>query len=95
MDNTQVLKQMLDFQKTTFDNAFSAMVMMQGQAEQMAGNLVDQATWLPEEGRKVVADWVAAYKKGRDEYKGYVDESFQKVEAFFADAKSAKAAKSK
>jgi polyhydroxyalkanoate synthesis regulator phasin len=95
MDNTQVLKQMMDFQKTTFDNTFSAMVMMQGQAEQMANNLLDQATWLPEEGRKVVADWVAAYKKGRDEYKAYVDDSFKKVEEFFATAKPEKAAKSK
>jgi polyhydroxyalkanoate synthesis regulator phasin len=95
MDNTQILKQMMDFQKTTFDNAFSAMVMMQGQAEQMANNLIDQATWLPEEGRKVVADWVAAYKKGRDEYKAYVDDSFKKVEEFFATAKTEKAAKSK
>ena len=95
MDNKQVLKQMLDFQKTTFDNAFSAMLMMQTQAEQMANNLLEQATWLPEDGRKVVTDWVAAYKQGRDEYKAYVDENFKKVEDFFADAKPAKTSKSK
>ena len=95
MDNTQVLKQMIDFQKSTFDNAFSAMVMLQGQSEQMVASLLDQATWLPEEGRKAVAEWTAAYKKGRDEYKSFVDDSFKKVEAFFADAKSAKASKSK
>ena len=95
MDNTQILKQMLDFQKTTFDNAVSAMVMMQGQSEQMVDSLLDQAAWLPEEGRKAVAEWVAACKKGRDDYKGLVDESFKKVEAFFADAKSPKASKSK
>jgi predicted aminopeptidase len=95
MDNTQILKQMLDFQKTTFDNAFSAMVMMQGQSEQMVNGLLDQATWLPEEGRKAVAEWVATCNKGRDDYKGLVDESFKKVESFFADAKSPKASKSK
>ena len=89
MDNTQVLKQMMDFQKTTFDNAFSAMVMMQGQAEQMANNLIDQATWLPEEGRKAITDWVEAYKKGREDFKGMVDENFAKVESFFEETQKA------
>jgi polyhydroxyalkanoate synthesis regulator phasin len=85
MDQKQLFKQMLDFQKTTFDNSFSAMVMLQEQTEKAAQTLLDQASWLPEEGRKAIDEWVAAYKKGREEFKALVDENFKKVEDFFAE----------
>ena len=85
MDQKQLFKQMLDFQKSTFDNSFSAMVMLQEQTEKAAQTLLDQASWLPEEGRKAIDEWVAAYKKGREEFKALVDENFKKVEDFFAE----------
>jgi hypothetical protein len=84
MDQKQLFKQMLDFQKTTFDNSFNAMVLLQEQTEKASVTLLDQATWLPEEGRKAIDEWIAAYKKGREEYKKLVDENFSKVEDFFA-----------
>jgi hypothetical protein len=96
MDAAKMTKQMIDFQKTTFDNTFNAMVMLQDQAERMANTLLEQATWLPEEGRKAIRDWVAAYKNGREEFKTNVDQSFKKVEEFFEGAAQKKAeAKSK
>lgn len=84
MDQKQIFKQMIDFQKAAFDNTFNAMVMLQEQTERMADSLLDQATWLPEEGRKVINEWVAAYKNGRETFKKTVDENFKKVEDFLA-----------
>jgi hypothetical protein len=75
---------MIDFQKTTFDNTFNAMVLLQGQAETMANTILDQATWMPEEGKKAINDWVNAYKKGREDFKKVVDENFKKVDDFFS-----------
>jgi hypothetical protein len=83
MEQKQLFKQMFDFNKAAFDNTFSAMVMLQEQAERMAGTMLEQATWLPEEGRKAITDWVDAYKKGRENFKKMVDESFQKVDEYF------------
>ena len=93
MDATKITKQMIDFQKTTFDNTFSALVMLQDQAERMSKTLLEQATWLPEEGRKAIRDWVDAYKNGREDFKKNVDDNFQKVEAFFQDAAKGKKSK--
>jgi len=95
MDAAKITKQMIDFQKTTFDNTFNAMVMLQDQAERMANTLIEQATWMPEEGRKAVRDWVDAYKSGREEFKKNVDDNFKKVEEFFEGAAKKKEAKSK
>lgn len=84
MDQKMMLKQMIDFCQTSFNNAYSANVMLQDQFERVASTVLDQATWLPAEGRKAVQDWVAAYKTGRDNYKKYVDDSYKKVEEYFA-----------
>jgi len=83
VDSQKVVKQMVDFNKATFDNTFNALIMLQEQAERMANTMLEQANWMPEEGRKAISDWVGAYKKGRTEFKGMVDESFAKVEEFF------------
>ena len=82
----RLLKQMLDFNKATFDNTFNAMLMLQEQAEKMASTLLEQAA-LPEEGKKAVNEWVNAYKKGREEFKKSVDAGFKKVEEYFGSSK--------
>lgn len=87
MDQNQIFKQMIDFNKATFDNSFSAMVMVQEQTEKMVSTILDQATWLPEEGKKAINDWIGAYEKGCEDFKKTVDDNFKKVEDFFASSK--------
>ncbi|EFK11123.1 conserved hypothetical protein [delta proteobacterium NaphS2] len=87
MDQNQIFKQMIDFNKATFDNSFSAMAMVQKQTEKMVSTMMDQAAWLPEEGKKAVQDWADACKKGSEDFRKTVDENFKKVEDFFASAK--------
>jgi hypothetical protein len=60
------------------------MVLLQDQFERIAQTAIEQASWLPAEGRKAIENWVEAYKTGRDNYKSYVDDSYQKVEKYFA-----------
>lgn len=83
MDKGKMAKQMIDFHKATFDNTFNAMVMLQDQNEKMVNTFLEQATWLPEEGKKVIDEWLKAYKKGRVDIKKLVDDNFKKVEDFF------------
>lgn len=82
MDQKQIFKQMVDFNKGAFNNAFNAMVMVQDQTETLASSMLSQATWMPEEGQKAVREWVDAFKTGRETYKQTVDEAFKKVEEF-------------
>jgi len=87
MDQNQIFKQMIDFNKATFDNSFSAMVMVQEQTEKMVSTILDQATWLPEEGKKAIKEWANACKKGSEDFKNAVNDNFKKVEDFFASSK--------
>ena len=93
METGKIAKQMIDFQKTTFDNSFNAMVAFQDQTEKMMNVFMEQAVWMPEDGKKAVNEWGAVYKKGRDDFKKTVDENFSKFEGFFTGlAKTATAA---
>ena len=83
MDQKQIFKQMLDFNKSSFTNAFNALVMIQDQTETMSNSLLEQSTWLPAEGKKAIQDWIEACKTGREEYKKLVDDAYGKVEALF------------
>jgi hypothetical protein len=81
-------KQMIDFHKATFDNTFNAMVTLQEQTEKMVSLFLEQAAWMPDDGKKAVSDWVSAYKKGREDFKKSVDDNFKKVEKFFVSNKT-------
>ena len=84
---------MIDFQKTMFDNTYSGMVLVQEQTERVATSLLNQATWMPEEGRNAISGWVDAFKKGRKDFKKGVDENFKRVEDFFTTFDKEKKAK--
>jgi hypothetical protein len=94
MDAKQMGKQMIDFYKTSFDNSFSAMMMLQEQMERMTNMYWGQMVNLPDEAKKGLADWTKSYKKNCEDFKKMMDESFKKLESFVAEAeKSEKMAK--
>ena len=83
MDQKHLFKQMFEFNKTTFNNSFNALSLLQDQMERVATTVLDQATWLPEDGRKAINDWVSSFKSAREEFKKQVDDNYKKVEEFF------------
>jgi hypothetical protein len=83
MDQKQLFKQMIEFNKASFDNTFNAIVMMQEQTERATNTLIEQATWLPAEGKTAISEWGKTYKKGRDDFKKMMDENFKKVAGFY------------
>jgi hypothetical protein len=90
MEPQQIAKQMIQFNKTAFDNTFDAMNVLQEQMEKIMGMYLEQAPLLPAEGRKAINDWLKAYKKGRADFKAAADENYKKVEEFFTGYNKAK-----
>jgi gas vesicle protein len=85
MDQKQIVKRMIEFNQASFKNSFQALALLQDQFERIAYTAIDQASWLPPEGRKAIENWVEAYKTGRDNLKSHVDDSYKQVEKLFAD----------
>ena len=83
MDHRALFKQMINLNKAVFDNSFKAMELLQHQTEKMNGQLLEKAGWFPEEGKKAVNEWTQAFRKGREEYKKAIDQSFVNLQKFF------------
>jgi hypothetical protein len=79
-------KQMIDFQKSTFDKTFDSIVQVQDQAEKMTIEALGQMPWTPEEVKKVVGDSIDMFKNARDGYKKVVTDGFEKMEEMFVQA---------
>lgn len=79
-----MIKLMMSLNKTAFDNTFNTLTLMQDQTERIVNTFIDQATWFPKEGKRVVDEWTNSYKRGRDNYKASLDESFKRVDDFFS-----------
>ena len=93
MEQAKLNRQMIEFYKTTFDNTFNAMMILQEQTEKMVSLFLEQSPWFPKEGKEAVSEWVKTYKRGRDAYKTSVDESYKKVRDYFVSADKAEKGK--
>ena len=89
-DSKPMLKQMLDFNKAAYDNSFKAMLAISEQNEKMVNTFLTQATWIPEEGKKLIQNWIDAYNKGCQDFKKTADDNYKKVADFFETAQKSK-----
>jgi len=93
MDQKQIAKQMMEFNKTAFDNTFSAMIVLQDQSEKLVSRFLEKAPWFQEKEKKAITDWINTYKKGREDFKNSADESYKKVADYFSDSQKEETAK--
>ena len=87
MQPKDMLKQMIDFNKSAYENAFKNMNMIQEQMENVINLYIDQASGISEEGKKAAKEWATMYRKGCDDFKKLVDDNFKKLDAFFQEKK--------
>lgn len=78
----QMAKQMIDFQKTTFNNTFASLVTLQEQSEKMVATFLDQSP-MPKEGKEAMENWLKMCKEARDNFKKAVDEGYENLEKYF------------
>lgn len=86
MDQKEIVKQMFQYHRTAFENAFAGLTMVQDQMEKTMEMFLKQAAWLPPEGKKVVEEYTKACKTARENFKKVVDEGYKKVEGFLSGA---------
>lgn len=85
----------VDFQKTTFDSAFGALSRLQSQSEDMVGGMLNNADWLPKEGKAVSKEWVKLLRAARSDFKDTVDKSFDLISDYLERVEAGKPSKKK
>lgn len=93
MYNAKMFDQVADFQKTFIDNSFTMMTVIQDQGFSMMNKAVEANSLIPESGRKLCNDWIDFVKQNRDNFRTYVDGSFDKFNSFCEETKTTASAK--
>ncbi len=83
-------KDLIQFQKAAFNNAFTAMSMFQDQAESATRMMLEMGV-LPDEGKRLINDWIQAFKKGRECFKRALEETYTSIEEVSAKSKAGRA----
>lgn len=91
----QITKQVIDFQKTSFTSWYEAVALLQNQATSAVDNMLDQSTWIPEEGRQAIASWMDVCQQEQGRLKDYIDGSISGVEKLMTSSKKSSPAKPK
>jgi hypothetical protein len=93
MEANQITKQALDFQKGVFSSWYGAMSIVQDQAASAVDTMLNQASWIPDEGRQAILSWVSTCKKERDRLKHYMEDSLSGLEKYLGQEIKAAPAK--
>ena len=92
MEANHFTKQVIDFQKQSFDNLQSIWDFTQQQASETIDKMLDQALWVPPAGRQALENWRSSMAEGRKQFSAYVDQSFDMCEKMLNVNPIAKAA---
>ena len=79
IQNGQLIKDAIGFQKTLFDNAYNFLVKYQDSTEELTNAILDRYVNLPDAWRSQTGEWVRNLKDGRVHFKKMVDEGFTNV----------------
>jgi hypothetical protein len=83
MAHTEIAKQITGFFKTTYDSNFNTITLLREYTEKTINLSMVRSPWFPEEGRKLVSEWLKVYRKGYDDMKVAADEQYRKLEMLF------------
>lgn len=76
MDAMSVTQQMIAFQKQSIRGFQSIWDLAQAQTANAVEQVMDQATWIPREGRQAFDSWRALMSQERERLGAYVDQCF-------------------
>jgi hypothetical protein len=82
-ESSTIVKQMLDLQKVSVEGIISNMIMFWDQTGALWSPLLNQAAWVPEEGKKAFREWIDSNRKGCETFRDAVNKGYASLERFF------------
>jgi hypothetical protein len=82
MDQQRMMaKHLMDLQRTTFEGMINNMIIYWDQTERMLGSYLQQAVWVPADGKKAFGEWIEGNRKGCETFKDAVNNGFKRLES--------------
>ncbi|ETR70490.1 MAG: hypothetical protein OMM_08781 [Candidatus Magnetoglobus multicellularis str. Araruama] len=80
MVNQNITKQLIQYNKSVFENAYTMITMLQDYATNLSSTLISQIPWFPEDAKKAIQETSDLFKEARSNYKMAVDDGFLKLQ---------------
>jgi len=80
MDTQIISKQMIQYNKSVFENAFTMVSLLQDYATNLSSTVVSQIPWFPEEAKQAILETAEMFKDARANYKMAMDDGFLKMQ---------------
>ncbi len=82
MTNTEIIKKTLKYNRITFENVYKTIVSVQEEGIKTTGQALEKAAFIPEEGKKVVHQWLAASKEAGEKFRKSVLKGHEQIEKY-------------
>ena len=92
MHSAEFAMKLVKFQRSTFDKAFKIVTRVQERADKMIMDHIDDAEWMPDEGKAIAKEWSRTIGDGRAEFQKAVDKSYDLLNDYFGRLKKAQKA---
>jgi len=86
MEPKAIAKETLNLSKVAFDNAFTATLLLQEQAQRIIDIYLKQMLVFPQEGKRVADTWTEACRTNGEEFKKAVEKNYEMFASIFKDA---------
>ena len=83
MERQEMLKKVVEFQKTSFDTTYDMISGMQDQTQNMVKQILDKTPAIPEKNLQTFTEWIETCKKNRQAFKTTMDNNFDAWSACF------------
>lgn len=75
------------FVKSSCVASLNVLATIQEQSARVLGMLIEQGISAQREGRKIMDDWLAAMRKGREDFQKLTEENFRRIEEFLTNGR--------
>lgn len=86
MEHNQAIKQAIENNRKGFESIFAVTEQFQAKAEEYTGQALEQAQFIPEQGKNLVRQWIQAGQKARGGVKEAVLKGYERLEQFVTPA---------
>lgn len=80
MEHKEAIKKAFEYNRKGFETFFAATEQFQGKAEAYTGKALEQAPYIPEQGRELARNWIEAGQKARAGVKEAVLKGYERLE---------------
>ena len=82
-ESAKVAQQMIDMQRTIVEGMIGNMIIFWDQTGSICNSFLNQAAWMPEEGKKALHGWIDGNKTGCETLKEYVINGYANLGKYF------------